>query len=57
LALASLWGAVSRSFHGRAAQLTTVEVERFGGNLPPIRAFDPMWRGGAWEKCEEMDFA
>jgi len=27
---------------GCTGQLTTVEVERFGGNLPPIRAFDPM---------------
>jgi biotin/methionine sulfoxide reductase len=27
---------------GRTGQLTTVEVERFNGNLPPIRAFDPL---------------
>jgi biotin/methionine sulfoxide reductase len=27
---------------GCTGQLTTVEVERFNGNLPPIRAFDPM---------------
>jgi biotin/methionine sulfoxide reductase len=27
---------------GCTGQLTTVEVERFDGNLPPIRAFDPM---------------
>ncbi len=26
---------------GCTGQLTTVEVERFNGNLPPIRAFDP----------------
>ncbi|RYI94644.1 MAG: Asp-tRNA(Asn)/Glu-tRNA(Gln) amidotransferase GatCAB subunit C, partial [Acetobacteraceae bacterium] len=26
---------------GCTGQLTTVEVERFAGNLPPIRAFDP----------------
>jgi biotin/methionine sulfoxide reductase len=26
---------------GCSGQLTTVEVERFSGNLPPIRAFDP----------------
>jgi biotin/methionine sulfoxide reductase len=26
---------------GCSGQLTTVEVERFDGNLPPIRAFDP----------------
>lgn len=26
---------------GCCGQLTTVEVERFGGNLPPIKAFDP----------------
>ena len=27
---------------GCTGQLTTVEVERFNGNLPPIRAFDPV---------------
>jgi len=27
---------------GCTGQLTTVEVERFNGNLPPIRAFDPI---------------
>lgn len=27
---------------GCTGHLTTVEVERFNGNLPPIRAFDPM---------------
>jgi biotin/methionine sulfoxide reductase len=26
---------------GCCGQLTTVQVERFGGNLPPIKAFDP----------------
>jgi biotin/methionine sulfoxide reductase len=26
---------------GCSGQLTTVQVERFGGNLPPIRTFDP----------------
>jgi biotin/methionine sulfoxide reductase len=26
---------------GCTGQLTSVEVERFTGNLPPIRAFDP----------------
>ena len=26
---------------GCTGQLTTVEVERFTGNLPPVRAFDP----------------
>jgi biotin/methionine sulfoxide reductase len=26
---------------GCTGQLTTVEVERFSGNLPPIQAFDP----------------
>ena len=26
---------------GCTGQLTTVEVERFGGNLPPVRAYDP----------------
>jgi len=31
----------SRLAQGCTGQLTTVEVERFGGNLPPIRAFDP----------------
>lgn len=31
----------SRLSQGCTGQLTTVEVERFGGNLPPIRAFDP----------------
>jgi hypothetical protein len=28
---------------GCTGQLTTVEVERFNGNLPPISAFDPMY--------------
>jgi len=27
---------------GCTGQITTVEVERFNGNLPPIRAFDPV---------------
>jgi biotin/methionine sulfoxide reductase len=31
----------SRLAQGCTGQLTTVEVERFTGNLPPIRAFDP----------------
>jgi biotin/methionine sulfoxide reductase len=32
----------SSSFaQGCTGQLTTVEAERFNGNLPPIRAFDP----------------
>ncbi len=31
----------SRLAQGCTGQLTTVEVERFAGNLPPIRAFDP----------------
>ncbi len=31
----------SRLAQGSTGQLTTVEVERFTGNLPPIRAFDP----------------
>ena len=31
----------SRLAQGCTGQLTTVEVERFNGNLPPIRAFDP----------------
>jgi biotin/methionine sulfoxide reductase len=26
---------------GCCGQLTTVQVERFGGNLPPIKTFDP----------------
>ena len=26
---------------GCCGQLTAVQVERFGGNLPPIQAFDP----------------
>jgi biotin/methionine sulfoxide reductase len=26
---------------GCCGQLTTVEVERFTGNLPPIQAYDP----------------
>ena len=26
---------------GCTGQLTTVEVERFNGNLPPIQAYDP----------------
>jgi biotin/methionine sulfoxide reductase len=26
---------------GCTGQLTTVEVERFDGNLPPIQAYDP----------------
>jgi biotin/methionine sulfoxide reductase len=26
---------------GCCGQLTTVQVERFSGNLPPIQAFDP----------------
>jgi biotin/methionine sulfoxide reductase len=36
-------GTSSSSFaQGCTGQLTTVEVERSNGNLPPIRAFDPM---------------
>jgi biotin/methionine sulfoxide reductase len=31
----------SRLAQGCTGQLTTVEVERFGGNLPPIQAYDP----------------
>ncbi|MCC7272573.1 MAG: molybdopterin-dependent oxidoreductase [Alphaproteobacteria bacterium] len=31
----------SRLAQGCTGQLTCVEVERFAGNLPPIRAFDP----------------
>ena len=31
----------SRLAQGCTGQLTTVEVERFTGNLPPIQAFDP----------------
>jgi biotin/methionine sulfoxide reductase len=31
----------SRLAQGCTGQLTTVEVERFTGNLPPIRAYDP----------------
>lgn len=31
----------SRLAQGCTGQLTTVEVERFLGNLPPVRAFDP----------------
>lgn len=31
----------SRLAQGCTGQLTAVEVERFAGNLPPIRAFDP----------------
>ncbi|WP_200305733.1 molybdopterin guanine dinucleotide-containing S/N-oxide reductase [Paracraurococcus ruber] len=31
----------SRLAQGCTGQLTTVQVERFTGNLPPIRAFDP----------------
>ncbi|MGY3342742.1 anaerobic selenocysteine-containing dehydrogenase [Bradyrhizobium sp. USDA 4470] len=27
---------------GCTGQLTTIEVEKFTGNLPPIRAFDPV---------------
>jgi hypothetical protein len=27
---------------GCTGQITTVQVERFNGNLPPIRAFDPV---------------
>jgi biotin/methionine sulfoxide reductase len=26
---------------GCTGQLTTIEVERFAGNLPPIHAYDP----------------
>ena len=35
----------SKLAQGCTGQLTTVEVERFGGNLPPIRAFDPPGSG------------
>jgi biotin/methionine sulfoxide reductase len=31
----------SRLAQGCSGQLTTVQVERFTGNLPPIQAFDP----------------
>ena len=31
----------SRLAQGCTGQITTVEVERFDGNLPPIRAYDP----------------
>ena len=31
----------SRLAQGCTGQLTTVEVERFDGNLPPIQAYDP----------------
>jgi biotin/methionine sulfoxide reductase len=31
----------SRLAQGCTGQLTSVEVERFTGNLPPVRAFDP----------------
>ena len=31
----------SRLAQGCTGQLTAVEVERFAGNLPPIRAYDP----------------
>ncbi len=31
----------SRLAQGCTGQITTVEVERFGGNLPPIRAYEP----------------
>jgi biotin/methionine sulfoxide reductase len=31
----------SRLAQGCTGQLTVVEVARFEGNLPPIRAFDP----------------
>jgi hypothetical protein len=32
---------------GCTGQITTVQVERLNGNLPPIRAFDPVWGEGA----------
>ncbi|MGN6114669.1 MAG: hypothetical protein ACTHN2_04045, partial [Nitrobacter sp.] len=31
----------SKLAQGCSGQLTTVQVERFTGNLPPIQAFDP----------------
>ncbi len=31
----------SRLAQGCTGQITVVEIERFTGNLPPIRAFDP----------------
>jgi biotin/methionine sulfoxide reductase len=31
----------SRLAQGCTGQLTAVEVERFTGNLPPIRAYEP----------------
>ena len=31
----------SKLAQGCTGQLTTVEVERFEGNLPPIQAYDP----------------
>jgi biotin/methionine sulfoxide reductase len=31
----------SRLAQGCSGQLTTIQVERFTGNLPPIQAFDP----------------
>ena len=34
-------GGTSRLAQGCTGQLTAVEVERFTGNLPPIRAFEP----------------
>jgi len=37
----------SRLSQGCTGQLTTVQVERFTGNLPPIRAFDPPETGRA----------
>ena len=37
---------------GCTGQLTTVEVERFNGNLPPIQAYDPPVVSGAAVKRE-----
>jgi biotin/methionine sulfoxide reductase len=34
---------------GCTGQLTTVQVERFGGNLPPINAYEPPRSEGAGE--------
>jgi biotin/methionine sulfoxide reductase len=37
----------SRLSQGGTGQLTTVELERFDGNLPPIQAYDPPIRSAA----------
>ena len=33
---------------GCSGQLTCVQVERFNGNLPPIRAYEPPVAGNVW---------